>query len=253
MLPSPRFIIGDVVYRVDENVTIERYPCPDCRDTKTWTATTAAGEVVKVPCCRCGTQWSRPDQVPPLNKTVAVSSVRRLTIGSVQINTEDDHPVRYMCRETGIGSGWVHSESDLYATEQDANRAAARANAARQTVLDTHPEALKAETYAKLPLQVAIARGWREEIYHAWDRARDLTEAVERVVKNEGGEYEVGDDTVEFLSDSLSDRPSWRQPHPVDVLLEAAKSAARWILPPPVDEQLRSALALFDYRERGAK
>jgi len=61
-------------------------------------------------------------------------SVEVLTIGSVRVDTHDiEHPVSYMCRETGVGSGQIHCEADLFHTREEA-QAAAEAKAKAQNL-----------------------------------------------------------------------------------------------------------------------
>lgn len=47
-----------------------------------------------------------------------------LTIGSIRIDTGDNRGVEYMCVETGVGSGSVWKESDLYESVEVAQRVA---------------------------------------------------------------------------------------------------------------------------------
>ncbi len=45
-----------------------------------------------------------------------------LTVGQVKTESDADGMVaKYMCSETGIGSGTVHSENTLFATKDEAN------------------------------------------------------------------------------------------------------------------------------------
>ena len=43
-----------------------------------------------------------------------------MTVGSVQIDTASDKPTRYMCLETGIGSGALYEEDRLHLTLEEA-------------------------------------------------------------------------------------------------------------------------------------
>jgi enhancing lycopene biosynthesis protein 2 len=44
----------------------------------------------------------------------------QLTIGSVRIDTNHESPIEYMCVETGVGSGSVWDERQLYASREEA-------------------------------------------------------------------------------------------------------------------------------------
>ncbi|AZO39689.1 hypothetical protein EJ076_34970 [Mesorhizobium sp. M7D.F.Ca.US.005.01.1.1] len=62
-----------------------------------------------------------------LDYTAHVPAVERLTIGSIQVNTAPDSydtGNRYMCWETGVGSGSVYRESDLFDNEASAKLSA---------------------------------------------------------------------------------------------------------------------------------
>jgi len=47
-------------------------------------------------------------------------SVSKLTIGSVRVDTSDERGTSYMCIETGVGSGSIYYESDLFSTHDEA-------------------------------------------------------------------------------------------------------------------------------------
>jgi hypothetical protein len=47
--------------------------------------------------------------------------INECTIGSVQIDSADqERPVRYMCVETGVGTGTVYDEKNLFKTHPEA-------------------------------------------------------------------------------------------------------------------------------------
>lgn len=126
-----KFAVGDVVYCADLVTTKKQRDCPDCLGEKTWTATSPAGRQMKFACPRCCSRYASHQEVS-LNYNVYSASVLRRTIGSVQLDTNSEHQVRYMCFETGVGSGRVYYEADLFVTEQEA-RAAAEAKAEKET------------------------------------------------------------------------------------------------------------------------
>lgn len=107
---------GDIVYSAGFSGGQRQTPCPDCLGQKEWQCRTPAGEEFAVPCGTCYSAW---------NSTGYISSygtdprVERLTIGTVQVDTRGNE-IRYMCKETGIGSGTLHSEDRLFRTEAEA-------------------------------------------------------------------------------------------------------------------------------------
>ena len=116
--------IGDTVYLARPTrapITVE---CPDCRGTREWTVSAPGREDWVVGCQTCyrhGYPWGSRGTVEYAGFS---SHVEELTIGSVRLNTADDRPVSYMCTETGVGSGSVYYETDLFATHEDAAEAA---------------------------------------------------------------------------------------------------------------------------------
>ena len=118
--------IGDTVYHASTTTETFTHECPDCMGSREWLATSPAGGEFRVPCPRCSTNYQARDELN-LKYVQWVASVRRLTVGSIQANTAPDAydaGNRYMCVETGVGSGSVYSERDLYATEAEARSAA---------------------------------------------------------------------------------------------------------------------------------
>jgi hypothetical protein len=115
-LPTPKHAIGDVVFAWEIIDSQERKPCPDCRETGKWTATSLAGTSVDVECPRCSGRTC-------LSQRDHSYRVRQLTIGSIRIDTaphEVEDAVMYMCLETGIGSGSLWNESKLFLDSREA-------------------------------------------------------------------------------------------------------------------------------------
>ena len=113
--PTPKYALGDKVWTANISMKKVDSPCPDCMGSKKWEATSPAGESFAFDCPTCARthDYTLRHQVPEF-------AIRQLTIGSVQINTTDEEPVRYMCHETGIGSGTLWGESKLSADEEGA-------------------------------------------------------------------------------------------------------------------------------------
>lgn len=123
---TTKYSIGDTVFHASVTTTRKRHPCPDCKGETKWTATSPAGSEYTFACPRCSARYNS-DQDLTLDYSAYVPCVGKLTIGSVQYNSASgsyDHGARYMCCETGIGSGSVYNEIDLYPTEEEAKAAA---------------------------------------------------------------------------------------------------------------------------------
>lgn len=123
---TTKYSVGDVVYFAATNAERKRHPCPDCLGTTKWKATSPAGGEYEFACPRCAAQYNSERDLM-LDYSAFVPYVTKLTIGSIQVNTAKgayDEGARYMCVETGIGSGSVYDEARLFSTEVDATAAA---------------------------------------------------------------------------------------------------------------------------------
>lgn len=123
---TTKYSIGDVVYFASTVAESKRHPCPDCKGERKWKATSPAGGEYEFSCPRCSAQYNS-DRDLMLDYSALVPSVSRLTIGSIQVNTakgSHDEGARYMCCETGVGSGSVYNEDRLFETEEEATRKA---------------------------------------------------------------------------------------------------------------------------------
>lgn len=121
---TTKFSVGDKVFRSGTWTVQKQHPCPDCKGVKKWEATSPAGGKYEMNCPRCSERFLSDDALN-LKYSEFAPSVEELTIGSVRVDTNDDeNPVSYMCRETGVGSGTVHYERDLFHTKDEAKAAA---------------------------------------------------------------------------------------------------------------------------------
>ena len=123
MRVETKYSVGDKVWWAGTRGGEKRTTCPDCLGQKTWHCTTPAGEEFDVPCSTC--EYGHEGSLGYLVSYCTDPLVQCMTIGSVQIDTYRDE-IRYMCRETGVGSGALHSEDRLFATEEEASAAAGR-------------------------------------------------------------------------------------------------------------------------------
>lgn len=180
-----KFSVGDVVYHAQTTTETRMHPCPDCLGTKAWRAVSPAGGEFSVECPRCGGGY-QSNRALNLKYSVYVPAPRRLTIGSVRVNTaHDDYDGgnSYMCLETGVGSGSVYREDDLFTSEEEARRAAqARADienaAADGWVATQYAETVKFSDYElkDAEIKAAESRAWSAG-YRAGLLAEEIEEA----------------------------------------------------------------------------
>lgn len=134
---TTKYSVGDTVFRAGTISERKQHPCPDCKGLRKWKATSPAGGEYEFSCPRCAASYNA-DRDLTLDYSAFVPSVERLTIGSIQVNTAPmsyDTGNSYMCRETGVGSGSVYRENDLFETEEAATLAAQfKANEQNTTV-----------------------------------------------------------------------------------------------------------------------
>lgn len=139
---TTKFDIGDTVFHARTATTVKSHPCPDCIGSKKWIAQSPAGGSFEVPCIRCASNYQANHRLS-LNYSSFEPVARRLTIGSVRADTNSDRSPEYMCVETGVGSGNVYREADLFRTEAEALVAAQ----AQANVQNTNPDGWVAKQY----------------------------------------------------------------------------------------------------------
>lgn len=123
-IPTPKFSIGQKVWRGSGAWSEKQQSCPDCLGQLRWSVTTPAGETFNASCATCERGY---ECTGTINSWDYHPRVDCLTIGSVRIDSADaEHPVSYMCHETGIGSGQIHYEPTLAETEGEAAEIAER-------------------------------------------------------------------------------------------------------------------------------
>ena len=181
-----------------------------------------------------------PRSIPGLQRVIAKAGVRVLTIGSVQINTHRSYPeaelVNYMCHETGIGSGNVYRESELFADEAHAKAVAEQMDLVEQAKLDTKPEAQRAADYKHLTFRASLGRDWSDQLWNSWYLARELREAIETFL----GTGEDARDERQ-LERAIEER-SWPDPHPLDRLIAAARALLHGVSEHDAWKELDAAL-----------
>lgn len=116
MTIETKFSLGDIVYGIVRVPTSEPQTCPKCNGSKRL-ALKEFPETILCFTCRgkgtveeyAGYKWLLSDSTPS-------------KIGSVKTNfTIGKEPeIRYMLNRTGVGSGTLWKEKDLFETEQEA-------------------------------------------------------------------------------------------------------------------------------------
>ncbi len=118
MIPQPKHQIGDKVYYANGYYGKTSIKCPDCLGTVKWEVTTPRGEQFDIPCSTCSVGLFSSGYV---NQYGPKYSAELMTIGSIRIDSADkEHQIRYMCHETGIGTGTLYDEANLFTNEAEA-------------------------------------------------------------------------------------------------------------------------------------
>lgn len=190
---TTKFGIGDTVYWATTIIVQKQHPCPDCLDTKSWNAISPAGVEYTFPCPRCSASYMGNNDLS-LKYSVHEATCQKMTVGSVRVDTHDDKPNSYMCRETGVGSGSVYYENDLFATEEEAMQAA-KAKAVSRTessewMVEQYGKSLSLSDYemtnAERKQNKADRQAWTDkyrELLYALDDCTSLEEVRIEVEK----------------------------------------------------------------------
>lgn len=217
MIPQPKYDIGDTVYCASTRNAQHTLPCPDCLDTKKWKVITPGGDTLEADCARCIGRYSYSD-IPSLDYLKHVGSVSKLTIGSIRIDTDrkprswpHSGPVQYMCVETGVGSGNLYNEEQLWREEHeaqaDAEQMAAEANAKaapkQPTPLQWHIGSLRI-----VDAHIDMAKA------HIW-RARSVANNINAILNEEPGDedYVPDDELREKIANSIESEVRWMEQH----------------------------------------
>lgn len=185
-----KYSVGDVVYFASTISTRKQHDCPDCLGSRKWSATSPAGGEFEFACPRCSASY-QSDRDLSLDYTAYEPTAGRLTIGSIQVNTAPgayDHGNRYMCVETGIGSGSVYNEDRLFETEAEALAAAQsmadEQNATTEWVVAQYNKTLSLSDYqiesAKLKLAEDAARDARSSLWNLGYLFEQIKEASDK-------------------------------------------------------------------------
>jgi hypothetical protein len=242
MIPVPKYAIGDVVFYATTHQTSEKLPCPDCLDTREWTVTTKTGEAFAVTCQRCVDSYRRAE-TPSLTRNTWKPSTRTLTIGKITIEAGHTDvrrdPITYMCHETGVGSGSVYYESNLFATEAEALVAGQAEADALKAQWEAKAEPKRLLEISRLTFRDVFAADQAHTVWSACYHFRQLREKVEEWLED-NNEFQPTDSQDEAIRDALSSL-EWHdspQQNPVIRLVLAARAGG---------PELADALKAFEF------
>ena len=167
---TSKYSVGDRVYLAGTITKAFMRECPDCQGSKQWDAISPAGKQYQFACPRCSASYQSERDLD-LKYTQFIGSVEPLTIGSIRVDTNDERPISYMCIETGVGSGSIYYEPDLFPTEEEARIAAEQKataqNISTEWVVKQYDRTLKLSDYQ---LSDAILKSARDmKIRHEVD------------------------------------------------------------------------------------
>lgn len=109
---KPKFKVGDNVINVHVCWSSKQIQCPDCLGTMKWKVTCPSKEEFEVDCNTCKSGWQCTGTVTEWGDDY---TLQYRTIGSVRTDTGDERePIKYMCSETGVGSGQIYPEKNLF-------------------------------------------------------------------------------------------------------------------------------------------
>lgn len=205
MTITPKYNIGDRVYHIGTTDSKHSHPCPDCLGSQKWSAKSPAGDEFTFDCPRCASFYQ---PYPELSLTYwkKVPYVQTLTIGSIQYDSAADEgeQFRYMCIETGIGSGSVYYEQKLFSDKALADAAAQleadRINSETKHSVDRYNKSLNRSS---LRMESAILKEAKE----IEENAREYSANVR---------YLVSDlrncKTIDEMNDTIDDYIKYRMP-----------------------------------------
>jgi hypothetical protein len=175
---TTKYSIGDVVFKAAMLTKKMQRDCPDCMGSRKWKALSPAGREYDFECPRCaGSPYNRDLS---LEYQQYVPRVDRLTVGSLRADSsaeDEGERVQYMCQETGIGSGTIHYEKTLFATDTEAMAAAtamaATANVETKWIADLYAKTLSLSDYQ---LSDAVKKGAERDMTNTRVRTQMLFE-----------------------------------------------------------------------------
>jgi len=97
---------NEKVYTPTEDKVEVTMKCPDCLGTKVWMVIFPSGQVEDIDCQTCARGYEGPKGELTFTKW------------------KDEVSFRYMCKETGVGSGHIYREDELFTNQEDAMKLA---------------------------------------------------------------------------------------------------------------------------------
>ena len=147
---TTKYAIGDTVYSAGTMIVQKKHDCPDCLGERKWSVESPAGAKYSFSCPRCSSSFQSNRKLS-LNYSHHEPRIERLTIGSIRTDTYEGLKVEYMCRETGVGSGSIYREENLFSTQEEAlicaEEKAAEANASVNWIVEQYKETLELSDY----------------------------------------------------------------------------------------------------------
>ena len=180
-----KYSVGDVVYFAGTTTERKRHPCPDCKGERVWKTVSPAGQEYEFGCPRCSTRYMH-DRELSLDYTAHVPTATRMTIGSVQFNSARgswDSGARYMCVESGIGSGTVYDERCLFTDEANAiacaTAKATKANSETPSLVALFNKTLEISDYELSNAALKLAKEAESRASSMLYNLHDLFEKIE--------------------------------------------------------------------------
>lgn len=116
-----KYNLGDVVYNAYYYHDSYFEKCHDCDGTGKWKV---EGKDLQIECQTCNQHYRQAQHTGKVRKFKYFPKVRKLTIGQIRAQVGHDPEIRYMCKETGLGSGTLWSESMLVKDKKMAEKCA---------------------------------------------------------------------------------------------------------------------------------
>lgn len=228
-VPTPKFQLGDEVFVPGLDSTTMKHPCPDCGGTGTWTVQSATGANFTIACPRCAMPYSRLPAGMELTYRGYAPRVACLHIGQVRMEWPRSHDdardaVSYMCTETGVGSGSIYYESQLYADREEAERVAQAQADAKNAELAAAPERMVQWDMASLDFSAAHLKSHNSAIWSSCYSYNRLLEDIGELI-----DEKEGPKTFDELHERLESIGRWERQlldvPPLSELLKAAEQA----------------------------
>jgi hypothetical protein len=194
-----KYSVGDKVFYANITTEKKQHPCPDCKGSRAWAVSSPAGGEYTIPCPRCAARFLN-DRDLSLDYSAFTPFATRMTIGSVQFNSATsswDSGARYMCAETGVGSGSVYPEDRLFLTEEEAlvkaQQMADKENATSEWIVKLYDRSLEISEYQLESAGLKLARDAKSRAGHMLWNLSDLFGRIEEVETKEEILEAIGD------------------------------------------------------------